>query len=310
MTRRAGIVVAVMAMAACRSPMARIEGLRDGLAADDDGAIARALDGVPKCADTTPVVLAPNQPSPRDRGCLSDIANALGSKRGFTATPPDQAAAATAAVLVTRDHRGDLVAHADVWLGAIKTGTGSGIDALRLGVARAMAGASPAVGRSIDEDKDALAALAAIGGAIPGSCPTYQMLGAGVDPKTIPPELSADHAACVQRDLSRREGPGGRYGEGIFRALEGSLALWREAERALRLGSDKAAPQAKLGMTRYLATIESATQKSKTKQLDSHTTTATVNFLGDVHAEAGIKLWKDKDAGADAEAGAADASRR
>lgn len=283
---------------ACRSPMAKIEGLRDALATDDDAAVKGVAEGVPTCADTTPIALRPGEPSPRDKGCLSDIANALGSKKGFSPTPPDQAAAATAALLVARDGRGDLLAHADPWMELVKTGSGAGVDALRLAVARAMAKAAPLVGRRIDTEEDAKATLAAVGGAIPGACPTYRMLGTGTDPHTIPAELSADHSACVQKDLQRREGPGGRYGAGVFRALEGSLAVWREMERALRLGAPKASPAARAALEKRLAIIEPATQKIATKKLEE-TTRATVEFLGDVHAEAGVQLWKTKDGGAD-----------
>lgn len=298
------LVVLACLVGGCRSPMAKIEGLRDAISADDDQGIRSVAEGVPTCSDTTPVALRPEQPSPRDKGCLSDIANALGSKRGFSPSPPDQAAAATAALLVARDGRGDLVAHADPWLDLMKSGTGPGVDALRAAVARAMDKAAPIVGKDIQTDPDALAALKEIGSAIPGACPTYRMLGTGTDPKTIPAELSAEHSACVQKDLGRREGPGGRYGAGIFRALEGSLALWRETERALRLGAPKMSPKAKVVLEKHLAVIEPATLKIKTKQVEADTSRATMDFLGDIHAEAGVRLFKDAGADAASEAGA------
>lgn len=294
-----------MLVVACKGPMAKIDALRDGLVADDGAKIKDATDGYPKCPDAPPTVVLPGQPGPRDKGCLSDIANALGSKIGFRAPPVDQAAAATAALVLVRDGRGDYLAHADTWLAAIKTAKGSGADALRLATARKMAEAAPLVGRAIETDKDAAATLAAIAAAIPGACPTYQLVGAGADPATLAPELGPDHAACVHKDLSRREGKGPSYGEGTFRALEGALALWRETERALRLGLAASEPAAKATLETKLATIEAATQKTSTKKVDSTLAKQTVVMLGELHADAGVVLFRLKDAGAD---GASDAA--
>lgn len=288
------------ALGACKGPMAKIDGLRDALLADDASAIARASAGLPSCPDDVPVVVPPGQLTPRDKGCLSEIASALGSQRGFSPQPPDQAAAATAALVLVRDGRGDLVTHLDVWLGAIKGGTGSGLDALRLAVARRMAEAAPLVGRKIEEDKDALATMKAVVSAIPGACPTYWLLASGAEAGKIPPELTADHAACVQRDLRRREGPGGSYGEGTLRALEGSLAAWRETERALRLGAAKSSPAAKAAIEQKLGVIEAATRAIATKRLTNTAPIATLTALGDLHADAGVILWKPRDAGPDA----------
>ena len=234
---------------------------------------------------------------PRDTACFAEIASALGSKRGFNPKPPDQAAATTVAIVLLRDGRGDWVAHSEDWLGSIKVGKGSGPDALRLAVARKMAEGAPKIGKKLDEDKDALEAMKAVASAIPGACPTYWLLGAGIDPSKIAAEHSADHAACVHRDLARREGPGSSYGAGTFRALEGSLALWRETERALRLGLGSAAPGAKAMIETKLKVIEPATQAIATKRIAAASPPAAVLMLGEVHAEAGIPLWKD--AGAD-----------
>ena len=287
--------------------MAKIDAVREALEKDDTAAITSSVEGYPACADAPPVALAATQPSPRDTGCFAEIANALGSKKGFSAKPPDQAAATTAAIVLLRDGRGDWIAHSEDWLGALKTGKGAGPDALRMAVARKMAEAAPRVGRRIDEEKDALDTMKAVAGAIPGACPTYWLLGSGSDPAKLSAEHSADHAACVHRDLGRREGPGSSYGSGTFRALEGSLALWRETERALRLGQANAGAGAKATIDAKLKTIEPATQAIATKKIASASPAAAVLMLGDVHLDAGIPLWKGKDAGADAAAGAADA---
>ncbi len=298
----AALIASFVFPGAPRNPMAKIDAVREALEKDDAAAITSATADYPPCADAPPVALLPEQPSPRDKGCFAEIATALGSKKGFNPKPPDQAAATTAAIVLLRDGRGDFIAHADDWLGSLKNGKGSGPDALRLAVARKMAEAAPKVGRKIEEDSAALETMKAVAGAIPGACPTYWLLGSGTDPAKLAAEHSADHAACVHKDLGRREGPGSSYGAGTFRALEGSLALWREAERALRVGLGNAGPGARSVIDAKLKTIEGATQAIATKKIASASPVAAIAALGEVHADAGIMLWPDAgaDAGADA----------
>lgn len=307
MMRRAAAALLILVACKGSGTMAKIDAVRDGLVSDDAAKIKEATDGYATCPDVPPAAVPAGQPGPRDKGCLSEIASSLGSKVGFRAPPVDQAAAATAALLLVRDGRGDYVVHADTWLAAIKANKGPGQDALRLAVARRMAEAAPRVGRAIEDDKAATEALAAIASAIPGACSTYQLLGAGTDPAKIPAELSADHAACVHKDLTRREGMGASYGEGTFRALEGALALWREAERALRIGLTVSDPSARAALEKKLAVIEPATQKIATKKVDSAVAKQTVVMLGEVHADAGVVLFRLKDAGADGASSAASA---
>lgn len=265
-------------------PMAKIEGLRDGLASSDDAAL-RAMADLPKCNDQEVAKLRDPGEGAYDVPCLDAIATALGSKAGFVANPPDHAGAATAAVVIARDRRGDGLAHVDRWLADLKSAKGTGHDALRLAVARRMADAAPIVGRKLEDDTSMRAALKAIVGAVPGACPTYWLVASSADAK-LPPELSPDHSACVQRDLKRREGPGGSYGAGLARALEGGLAIWRETERALRLGVAEAAPGAKSVLEAKLTVIEPATQKIATVRVDSPSS-ATMSALAETHAEAG-----------------------
>lgn len=299
---------AAVAVSACKGPMAKIDAVREALERDDASAVSSSIGGYPACADAPPVALLPTQPSPRDTGCFAEIASALGSKKGFSPKPPDHAAATTVAIVLLRDGRGDWVAHADNWLGAMRGGKGSGTDALRLAVARKMSEAAPRIGRRLEDDKEVREAMKAVAGAIPGACPTYWLLGSGADAATMSAELSPDHAACVHHDLKRREGPGGSYGSGSFRALEGSLALWREAERALRLGLANTSGATRATLEAKLKTIEAATQAIATKKIGSASPDAAVMMLGDVHADAGIILWKDAGADGGADGGATDAS--
>ena len=282
--------------------MAKIDGVKVALEKDDPAAIKQAVDGYPACADDPPVAVLPTQATPHELGCLAQIATAVGSKRGFSFQSPDQAAAIATTIVLVRDNRGDWMAHPDSWLTAIKTGKGPGPDALRLAVARKMAEVAPIVGKKLDDEKDQRAAMKAIAQSIPGACPAYWMLGTGADPKSLPVEHSSEHAACVQHDLQRREGPGASYGDGVIRALEGSLALWRETERSLRIGLPNTSDSSKLVLDGKMKTIEAATQAIATTKLATNNTSEATTFLGDVHAEAGIILWKDagaKDGGPD-----------
>ncbi len=273
--------------------MAKIDALRKALESDDAVAVASATSGYPACNDAPPEALLTTQASARDVSCFAAIANALGSKKGFLPMPADHAATATIAVVLLRDGRGDWVAHAENWLGSLRNGKGSGPDTLRLAVARKMAAAAPVVGRTIETESGARDAMKAVAGAIPGACPTYWLLGSGTEAAAVATEHSADHAACVQHDLKRREGPGGSYGSGTFRALEGSLALWRETERALRLGVSSAGSSAKPTIEAKLAVIEPATHAIATKKMEATSPDAAVAFLGAMHADAGAPMERD-----------------
>jgi hypothetical protein len=279
------LALALAAGVGCKGPMAKIEALRDALVTDEASAIGDATSGYPSCTDPT---------------CLPALANAIGSKHGFVASPPDHAAATTVAVVLVRDARGDWLTNADDWLADVRNGKGIGHDVLRLAIARQMANGTSAVGHPLDDDTAARAALLAVVAAVPGACPTYQLVGTSVDPKTIPPEQSPDHSACVQKDLARREGPGASYGSGTRRAAEGALALWREAERALRLGLPNADTSTQAVVQKKLALIDAATRKIAPARAELANPSATLSYIGDAHADAGVVFLRPPDAGSDA----------
>ncbi|MBX3232657.1 MAG: hypothetical protein KIT84_16915 [Labilithrix sp.] len=290
MVRR--ILFPALLIVGCKAgPMAKIEALRDALASGDDAALREAVKEAPACTEQPPPAADGAYPP----SCLSSIANALGSKAGFVANPPDHAGAATAALVLARDGRGDALPRVDTWLADLRDGKGTGHDALRLAVAKKMAEAAPAVGRKHDAESTR-PALRAVVSAVPGACPTYWLVATD-DASKLPPELTPDHSACVQRDLARREGPGGAYGAGMPRALEGALAIWRETERALRLGAPNASPSAKATIESKLAVIEAATQKIETERVDVRTSAATIAAIGEAHAEAGVAITPRADAG-------------
>jgi hypothetical protein len=271
-----------LAMAsACKSqPMEKIAKVRDAIASEDAAAFTSATEDLARCNDAMPV-----RP---EAGCLQDMATQLGSKSGFHFNPPDQASAATAAVVLLRDKHGEwLPPPADGWMNALRTGKGPGADALRLAVARAMSGASDAVARSIDDEAGALALLGAVSASVPGACSTYALLGSGVNGARLPPELAADHSACVQRDLARKDAPGVAYGNGAFRAAEGAVALWREALRALREGAGAMEPDsaARRSLEAKLAPLEASAVKIALKKLPPPPDYSM--YLTDAHRDAG-----------------------
>jgi hypothetical protein len=264
----------------CKGPMAKIEAVRDGLAADDVSQVKSATDDFPACQE--PFTVLP------EKGCFPDIAAAFGSKTGFNAKTPDQASAAVAALVLVRERRGDWFSNADVWLGAIRTGKGAGIDALRLAVARQMASAAPDVGVAIDDEKQTLPLLKAIGTAIPGACATYTALASGIEEKSLPPEMMPDHSPCVQKDLARKDGPGGTYGHGPFRAAEGATALWREAAAALREGLASMGGQPRQTVEGKLTPIDTATAKIALKKITRED--GWIKDITDLHGDAGVPL--------------------
>lgn len=287
--RRIDLLTFGLLLFACKKePFAKIEALRDALAAGDAKATASATEDFPRCSDPGG--------KPTDEGCLKELAAAFGSKAGFSSKSPNQAAVAAVALVLTRDGHGDWIPNADTWLGSIRSGSGAGPDALRLATMRRMVDAAPLVGKKLEDEKDARAMMRAVAGAIPGACPTYAMLGNGIEEAKLAAELSPDHSACVQKDLSRRDGPGGSYGEGVWRAAMGASTLWREAARALRLGLSSADAKTKAALEAKLTDLDAASTKLDVKRVEADR--SALGYIGDVHADAGYVLWKT-DAGAD-----------
>ncbi len=254
-----GLVVAALAFGAsgCKHATA-MEKLRDALAEDSLERVAEVTKEIVGCRPPLPV--APTQ------GCLPEMATAFGSKTGFAASPPDQASAASVALLLVREHRGDWAPLADQWMTAMKVGKGAGADSLRLAVAHNMAEAAEAIGKAVVEDPDGVALLKAVTQSVPGACASYAMLGDGALPEKMPPAMAPDHDPCVQRDLSRKVGPGGDYGVGLWRAAAGAIALWKDESAALKAGLSLMDGKAKETVEAKLATIEAATAKSSLKK--------------------------------------------
>lgn len=280
------VVMAIGPSGCKRSPMARIEGLRDALASGEDARISGAIEGLPPC----------EAPVDGKRACLVSIATALGSKEGFLSTVPNQASAAATAIVLLRDKHGDWIPEPGTWLASMRAAKGPGADTLRLAVAHEMALAAPKLAHKATEETDARAMMKEIAAAIPGACVTYADLGAGVDDKTLPPERTSDHSPCVQRDLGRAGGPGGTYGQGLWRAGMGAVTLWKEEALILRDGSAHMDGKAKERLVGELAIIDDASTKMDMKPVETPKNGAF--YAVGIHDDAGVLLAASSDAGA------------
>jgi hypothetical protein len=222
----------------CRSKVAT---LRDALL-EDPGAGAASVVDAPACTDA---------------GCLDPIARKLGARHGFDSNDPDQASAATVALVLARDRRGDLVPDADRWIAALTQARGLGADALRLAVARGMAEMTSRVSKRLEDDAEVTKLVHDLAGVLPGACPTYAMMG-GAPIAQLPAGKGPDTSLCVQRDLERKDGPGAKFGSGVWRAAAGIVALWNDEARALRGGLEMADEVVRPVIEKKLAAIEGA----------------------------------------------------
>ncbi len=241
--------MAVLSLSAGCAP--KVDTLRDALASGDVAAASNVV-SVAKC----------------DKPCFNELARAFGSKGDFDPMNPDQGAAAAVALVLVRERHGEWAPGVEKWRIVAQTAKGPGADAMRLAVAMRLAEIAPKIGKAIDDDREASAIVRAIGTAVPGACATYAALPE--DPAAIekmPPAESPDHAPCVQRDLMREGGPGAAYGFGVWRALEGAIALWKDERRALGEGATTMTGKSKDAMTAHFATIDAATAKIATKKV-------------------------------------------
>src|SRR5262245_56931325 len=275
-----GFIGALPLLLACRGPLAKVEALRDALVAEDAEPAKRATSSFPVCAE--PFATRP------EKGCLQQIATAFGSKNGFNMSPPDQAAAASVALLLVREKRGDWVPAADTWMQSIRGGKGPGADALRLATARQMASAAADVGKKADDEKTALAMMKAIGVAIPGACGTYTARGGGSEEKSLALDVMPDHSPSAQTDDGRKHGPGGAQGRGVWRAAGGAGALWKDEARALREGLALMGGKPRASLEERLAKIDQASAKIELKKLPRED--EWIRPMQDAHSDAGVSF--------------------
>jgi hypothetical protein len=247
-----GLLVATTSSGCHRSPMSKIEALRDAL---DLGSRDRALAAVEVAPCPQP------HPEATLTACLDATARAFGATEGFSADPPDQASAATVAYLLVRDHDGVGIPRPDTWLEAVASSSGPGVDALRLAVAAAMAEDAPFIGKHIDTEPEARSMLGAVARTIPGACGTYARIARGADRTSFSAPDSPDHSPCVQHDLERKAGPGPAYGDGLWRAAAGAAALWKDSARALLVGFATTAGPIRKGVRKKLDVIDTATHE-------------------------------------------------
>lgn len=237
----AAACVALLSLAGCKS---KIVSLRDALADDDQAAVEDVVQGR-ACTE---------------RECLDGYVAQLGGKTGFDTNNPDQASAAAVAVVVARDHHGEIVPDEEHWTTALRQGRGPGADALRLAVAGEMAKLAPRAGAVWQDEAEATALVHDMAGALPGACEAYVAAGSPADAKAQ--GRPKERTACVNRDLER-EGAAAeaRAKRGVWNLAAGVQALWRDEAKALRQGAGLTEGRAKAALEKRLEVIETATAK-------------------------------------------------
>jgi hypothetical protein len=235
-------------------------------------------------------------------GCRDALARALGAHAGFNAANPDQASAAAMAVLLVRDHRGELAEpESDAWLLVLKSGRGVGPDALRLATLKQLETVVPELAREWRGDAELRTFLKGVAAVSPGTCQTYRLVGEGAPETSMPAQLNWRSSACVHHDLVKRDGLNAAYApDPASRCSAGARAALFETVRALRAGTSQAAPAVKARMESKLASLEQLSEHVKLILPDAERDSIQ-EYLGTVHSEVGIELWKrDGGAGADA----------
>jgi hypothetical protein len=239
----------------------KVDSFRDALAKDDSAGAVKVVD-VPRCEKA-------DYDAQGKSACLSAIGRAFGSKHDFSLSDPDQGDAAAVALVLVRERRGDFVPAPETWMLAMKIAKGPGADALRLAIASRLTELVPRFGKRVDDEAEAMRLAHDLGAAMPGSCATYALLGDGVDIGALAPEMSPDHAPCVQTDLERKNGPGAAFGFGAWRALAGAVSLLKDEARALREGADRSQDAAKDAFTKKVVAIEEAAARFDMKKVEA-----------------------------------------
>jgi hypothetical protein len=280
-------VVASSLVPACKKTgVARVGALRDALASDDAGDVESLSKDTPPCVEeAVGTNAAPQVPAP----CLGELAKSFGATAGYVEDPPDQASAGAAVISVLRDKRGDRMGHPEAWLASVAKGKGTGADALRLAVARGMRGPlEELAGLPPSSEDKARRLMKAVAASLPGACTTYARLGGGAKNEDLPLTLSAEHAPCVNKDLGRSQGPGPGYGQGVPRAAEGALALWKEYLGALEAGAALMEPKSKQRLQADLPKLRELTSGFALEKVAAPTGNAWAQQSGVEHLDAGM----------------------
>jgi hypothetical protein len=126
--------------------------------------------------------------------------------------------------------------------------------------------AVPLFAGAVDTEDKARAMLAAVAQKLPGACDTYAAVG-NKGEESLPPERTADHSPCVQRDLMRPDGPGAKYGIGLWRAAAAALAFWKDGLASLKEGLPLMQEErARVRVKQALAVLETGTSQTTLRQ--------------------------------------------
>jgi hypothetical protein len=251
----------------------------------------------------TPLPALPACTTP-DESCANELARAFGGAT-FNAKAPDQASAGAMAIMLSRNRTGALGDDPEPWLRVLRTGKGTGPDALRLATSAQLTAIMPGIAKPWPNTPEALRAFVKeVTSAVPGVCSTYVLVSSGKADAELPALLHWRTSACLHKDVTRRDGPGAGYApDGTHRTAAGARAVLHETVRALRAGSALARVHVRTRIEQELLMLEQRIEEIKL-DLPKAEEDATREYLGKVHGDVGIELWK-RDGGADA---AADAS--
>lgn len=247
----------------------------------------------------TPLPALPSCEGKDALACAESLSLAMGGK-AFNVKVPDQASASAMAILLVRDKRPSIGDDAEPWLIALKNGKGDGVDALRLATGAQLREIVPQVAKAWPKNEELRTFLKLATSAVPGACATYAAMAENTE-SSLPAAKHWRISACVHRDVTRRDGPGaGFFPDGLTRSAAGARAVLNDTVRALRAGVPNASAPVRAALEELLPPIE---QKLDTIRLDlpAAEEDATRAYLGKVHGEVGIELWK-LDGGVDAAA--------
>jgi hypothetical protein len=245
----------------------------------------------------TPLPTLPACTTP-DETCANTLAHAFGGA-AFNAKAPDQASAGAMAIMLVRHQTAALGDDPEPWLRVLRAGKGPGSDALRLATSARLTAIMPGLAKSWPNSDALHGFVREVASAVPGACTTYVLISSGKSDAELPALLHWRTSACLHKDVTRRDGPGAGYApDGTRRTAAGARAILHETVRALRAGAEFARPEVRARLLQELVMLEQRVEEIKL-DLPKAEADATREYLGKVHGDVGIELWK-RDGGADA----------
>lgn len=236
----------------CHPTRGSLERTRDALVRGDLSAVAEEVDETKECDEPRITDLRTLKLLPRARApmCLAALASKLGGDGGFSAQ--DDASLGALGIWMLHAHHGEWVRDGDRWLAAMAGGIGPGADTLRLATATRMASEALSL-RKAAHDKGADGAVpGAVARAIPGACEAYV-----ARPDDTLDGIPATPCVALDINRSKRNGESTR-GVGVSPTVQGAMAVWIAASRALDLGQDRMTGAARIALGQRMAIVRVA----------------------------------------------------